>query len=888
MGRRDNAPSDELHHVVRFYESDALLTDAAAEFVSAGLKAQEPALLVVTLAGLDDLKQQLMLRGFDVDRALHEGLVIHLDASKTLDAVLSTGVPDRHAFDALVGAPLEQLARRAGHKRVRAFGQMVDLLWKRGNAQAAIRLEELWTELHQRHSFSLFCAYLLGNFYKEDSGHKPAAPSQEIALHQQIEAALRVALKQQRLAQGELQSITDALPVLVAYVDADRRYRFVNRAYEGWLGTPRDQIIGRTLDEALPLELAASIRRHVDTVLAGKMVAFQSETTDRLGMKRYLDVTLVPQRDEDARVQGYVALVSDITLQKQLEGARAQSEVHSERLLKITAAIAQAVTAEQVFEAVVDEASEALQAASAGLWLVPEDSRTTKLVRCRGYSDAQMDRFDAVPLDTPHDFPALDALRHGQPVFIGSRGELVKRYPAVAGSIETRRQYSCCAIPLTAQNRTLGALALTFAEGVVLDDDRRSFVLLVARYSAQALERLRLLEAERQSRERAELLFRLARACINATSLPDIFDAALGTLQQALSAGRSAILLYDADGVMRFRKWRGLSDAYRAEVEGHSPWPRDAVEPQPVVVSDALDDPAWAPYLALFRREGIGALAFIPLVASGRLLGKFMVYYDRPRVLLPHEISVATAIANHVAAATDRFSAVAELKQTVRFNEMFTAILGHDLRNPLGAIMAAAQLMRRRNLNEKNLPALERILNSGGRMARMIDQLLDFTRVRVGQGIPLRPQAVDLDPLVRHVLDELEVASAHGRLSLSAEGDTKGTWDGDRLSQVFSNLAGNALEHGEAQSPVRVHIDGTAADAVRVRVHNQGAVPPEMLPGMFDPVTGGPPRRARSQGLGLGLFITQEIARAHGGSIGVESSETDGTTFTVFLPRESK
>src|SRR5581483_3179479 len=190
------------------------------------------------------------------------------------------------------------------------------------------------------------------------------------------------------------------------------------------------------------------------------------------------------------------------------------------------------------------------------------------------------------------------------------------------------------------------------------------------------------------------------RACIEATSLPEIFDAALGTLQQALSASRSAILLYDGDDVMRFRKWRGLSDGYRAAVEGHSPWARDVVEPQPVVVSDALNDPAWASYLALFRREGIGALAFIPLVASGKLLGKFMVYYDRPRVLLPHEVGVATVIANHVAAATDRFTAVAKLQQTVRFNELFTAILGHDLRNPLGAIMAAAQLVQKRNPGE--------------------------------------------------------------------------------------------------------------------------------------------------------------------------------------------
>jgi PAS domain S-box-containing protein len=878
----------ELHHVVKFYDSDALLCDAAADFVCAGLKSGEPTLLILTPGHDRELRERIATRGYDVDRGLRNGMLVITDAHETLGRVLVNGAPDRRLFFDVIGGALEKLAQHGRHKRVRAFGELVDMMWRRGQATAALSLEELWSELHEHHSFALFCAYLLGNFFKAETSADYGAEDGEIALHRQVELALRHALREQRIAQSELQTITDALPVLVAFIDKELRFRFVNRAYEVWRDRPRDKIVGRHVEEIIGTGPYARQHERLAAALQGSTLSYQIEEQDRLGFTRFFDVTLIPQRDEEGAVTGVVSLVSDFTRQKQLERARAKSEEQSERLLKITAAIAEAVTPEQVFEAVVDETGAALGAASSALWLIPEDGRTTRLMRACGYSAAKRERFDGVPVDSPHRFPALDAFRDGNAIFIDSQAELVARYPSVAASVDPGRRYCVAALPLRSQSRTLGVLGLTFEDGAPLDDERRSFMLLVARYSAQAMERLRLLEGERESKARAELLFALARACIEAKSLPEIFDAALSSLQLALSANRCAILTYDEDGVMRFKRWRGLSDMYRSAVEGHSPWTRESKDPQPLVVSDAVNDPAWKSYGPLFEREGIGALAFFPLVASGKLLGKFMVYYDRPRVLLPQHLDVAGAIANHVAAATARFSAMKELEQTVRFNEMFTAILGHDLRNPLGAIMAAGQLVKKRTAEEKIVRPLDRILNSGSRMERMIDQLLDFTRVRVGHGIPLRPQQMDLVPLLKHVLDELDLANQHPRLRLEVTGDAKGTWDPDRLSQVFSNLVGNALEHGDIRRGVHVLVDGTAPETVRVRVHNMGAVPPEMIPSMFDPMSGEGPRRARSQGLGLGLYITQELARAHGGSIGVESSEAAGTTFTVLLPRSVK
>jgi signal transduction histidine kinase len=397
---------------------------------------------------------------------------------------------------------------------------------------------------------------------------------------------------------------------------------------------------------------------------------------------------------------------------------------------------------------------------------------------------------------------------------------------------------------------------------------------------------LRLLEDEKASRARAELLYRLAASVIAAHRVEQICDAAMDAIQPALATERAAVLLNDEQEVMRFRAWRGLSDEYRRNVEGQSPWKRDAHDPQPVLIRDVQSEPSLATFGPLFQRERIGALAFIPLVFRGRLMGRFTVYYPAPRDVTAHELDLARAIANHVAAAVARFESLAELQDTVRFNEMFTGILGHDLRNPLAAIITSARLAMTRDSSDRLRKPLARILSSGDRMTRMIDQLLDFTRVRLGGGIPVAPVEIDLAALVRQVMDELDQSNPESNLRLSCAGDTFGRWDPDRLSQVFSNLVANAVRHGEAQHGVDVTVDGHAEGNVRVTVHNMGAIPARRLPKLFEPLAGASRRPEKSQGLGLGLFITRQLVWVHGGSIEVRSDEPSGTTFTVTLPRE--
>lgn len=1230
-------------HLVQFYEDDEYLSESVAKFLGDGITAGDSLLVIATESHREAFRQQLESKGFDIARACECGQLTFIDANEMLSKFMRDGEPDRVLFDLEVGrivaGKLESLSAPA---RLRAYGEMVDVLWNDGHRGAAIRLEELWNDLQGRHAFTLLCAYAMASFYKEpaaihrvcsththvvgDVGNdkngdtsEPRATAlalqyarrlvHEITQREEVERALRDSLRElrhkeealrsseeqlrdfvenatlglhrvgpdgtilwanraelellgyaeteyvgrsiaefhadrfaiedilARLGRGEtlhnyearlrakdgsikhvlissnvysrdgkfihtrcftrditarrnaeealrqsqrqMELITDAIPVLVAHVDNDLRYRFVSGGYERWFGQPRSEIVGRRLEEVLGVEAYQAIESHVERALAGATVTYEAEVPYRSGGTRCIEATYVPQRDESGDVTGFIALVADITERKRLEHFRAAAIDRAERLVKITGAIADAVTDAQVFEALVDHVAAALDASSVGLWLVDDDGITARLVRSVGYSDVAKQALKAVPVDVTERTPALDSIRLKQPIWIGSQAELLDRYPNLRAVVTAGRSYRVACLPLVAHGHVRGTLGVTFEAGDDAREDERDFLLLVARYASQAIERLRLLEAERRSRadadaaalrmgvlgrasrafveadldlesrlngvvsvlgtmlsscvgislvgpdrrlhtsavhhpdqeaqdllkalgqahplrigegvtgavvetgtsvliatidpaemksraapaynaflerfptyalicaplrvggriigavtatrtgkdetytsedlrlfeelaeraasaidnsrlyqetldarSRAEQLYRFAQAVVIAENVEQVFDAALDAIEAALRTPRAAVLTFGGDKVMRFRRWRNLSDGYRAAVEGHSPWPADAVAPEPVLVPNALDDPTMAAYVPLFRREGIGALAFIPLVTGGRLLGKFMVYYDRPHGFGHHEVEVVQALANHLASAASRFEAVAKLEETIRYNELFAAALAHDLRNPLGAMMNAAQLvmMRREGRggeDDRESKPLSRILSSGERMTTMIDQLLDFTRARSGGGVEVDPHEANLAELCAQAVSELELAHPEWKVRREVIGDQRGSWDSGRLLQVFSNLVANAGQHGSAEAGISLKLDGSARDQVKVEVHNEGTIPESLLPHLFDPFRGTRHRRDQSRGLGLGLFIVREIVRAHGGTVDVSSSEAGGTTFSFRLPRHA-
>jgi signal transduction histidine kinase len=219
--------------------------------------------------------------------------------------------------------------------------------------------------------------------------------------------------------------------------------------------------------------------------------------------------------------------------------------------------------------------------------------------------------------------------------------------------------------------------------------------------------------------------------------------------------------------------------------------------------------------------------------------------------------------------------------------ETFLAILGHDLRTPLGVIVTASAFLKMEGgLSGQNLMMTGRIYNSGVRMTRLVDDLLDFTSTRLGSGIPIRRIDTDMEEICREVLDEMRILHPDREFVLESEGELGGRWDAKRVAQALSNLVANAVHHGAEREPVTVRADGES-DEVLVSVHNLGgAIPPESRATIFGPfsrVTAAD--EEGKKGRGLGLYIAKEVAVGHGGDIDVESSEAEGTTFTLRLPR---
>ncbi|MGZ3333687.1 MAG: ATP-binding protein [Gemmatimonadaceae bacterium] len=225
--------------------------------------------------------------------------------------------------------------------------------------------------------------------------------------------------------------------------------------------------------------------------------------------------------------------------------------------------------------------------------------------------------------------------------------------------------------------------------------------------------------------------------------------------------------------------------------------------------------------------------------------------------------------------------------------EMFLAILGHDLRTPIGAIMTSAKFMvETKELPEPHLTLATRIVSSSMRMNRMVGALLDFTRSRLGGGIPITPEAMNMGKAVHDVVHEIRAAQPDRKIEIDARGSLEGKWDCERMTQVLTNLIGNALEHGSDRTGVKVDVQGDK-DEVTVAVHNRGAaIPPDQLDGIFSAMKRQEPvaevAGGSSGNLGLGLYIADQIVRAHKGRIDVESSEEGGTTFTVHVPRAMK
>jgi PAS domain S-box-containing protein len=416
---------------------------------------------------------------------------------------------------------------------------------------------------------------------------------------------------------------------------------------------------------------------------------------------------------------------------------------------------------------------------------------------------------------------------------------------------------SAIVVPLRAHGHTLGVMTFVYTEsGRLYTADDFAFAKDFARRAALAIESAAALKETEAARAREHALRDEAEGSAR------MFGELVENLPELAWTARP-------DGHVDFynRRWYEFTGTTPDQVEG---WGWKSAH-DPAMLDRVVE--RWTECL----RTGEPFEMEFPLRGAD---GAMRWFLTRVRPLR----DAAGRIVRWIGISTD----IDERRRNEDFREIFLGILGHELRNPLNTILLTARLMvDSTELSAASAKSVQRQIASGVRMQRMIDQLLDLTRARLAGGIPIDRSASekDLVSLVTKIVDEQRGAHPGRAIKLHVEGPCAARVDADRIEQVVSNLLGNALAHGDPDQPVTVVVK-SSDHAVKIAVHNMGQpIDPEFLPLLFNPFARGEKSAKRSDGLGLGLYISERIVSAHGGTLEVESSAEKGTRFEVTIPR---
>jgi signal transduction histidine kinase len=333
---------------------------------------------------------------------------------------------------------------------------------------------------------------------------------------------------------------------------------------------------------------------------------------------------------------------------------------------------------------------------------------------------------------------------------------------------------------------------------------------------------------------------------------------------------------------------RGLTNAVRGVLDAQPP---PHVE-SPLWIDDlaaAADDPLVAA-LARAAEGSVGAVAVVALAHRGVPVGQLWIARRAAGPADDRLRRLVDTIAAQTAAAIARLDGDGEgrlaevLSTTADFSDLFVALVGHDLRNPLSAIINTAELVRMIGGGDADRIA-DRLLRAATRMSRMIDQVLDVTRIRLGSGIPVAPAFADLGELCSVAIEELRESRADVHIDLRMSGNRTAWCDPDRVAQLVVHLLGNAIDHGTAGQPVVARIEAEGRDVVRLVIENFGAIPGEALEQITDPLRFRRKKGPKAAGLGLGIYVGRHVALAQGGDLEITSDAAGLTRVAVTLRR---
>jgi len=521
-----SARSIDAHtHAVQFYETDAFLVGAVASFIATGIAAGEPAVIIATAAHRAAILEALAGKGIDTSRALDTRTLMLLDAEDTLQTFMVQGAPDWARLLRSVGGALAALAAYGGGKPIRAYGEMVDVLWRSGERAAAIRLEEMWNDLRDRYEFSLLCAYGIDAFYKETGLRDVCATHShvllperhleqpdnvvdtvrslvaEIARRTELEHALRDSLRQLRVAEEgtrrskeDLEDFLANAVVAIHRVDGEGIIRWANAAELEMLGYRAEDYVGHHIAEF-----------HVDPPVIADMLArlrtgetlhdCEARVRTKSGEIRTLQISSNMQQ-RSGELATTRCFSRDVTEQKTAERQRAV--VH-----RVTSALSRALGAEEAARAVAREVR-ALVGASAGsvLLIDPTVAAVDHVYLDGDHTELSAATLGAAQLDA--DMPICEAARTGKLVWIVGKAAIVRRYPHLASLCAELPAATWGAIPISFEGKTLGAIGVRCVADRPLGRDEEAILLAIGQQCGQALERARLHDATQRARAEAE------------------------------------------------------------------------------------------------------------------------------------------------------------------------------------------------------------------------------------------------------------------------------------------------------------------------------------------------------------------------------------------------
>ena len=655
-------------------------------------------------------------------------------------------------------------------------------------------------------------------------------------------------------------SALELAPFGVAVLDRDLRVVHVNAALAALAGLSAGPREPRPIEEALPgatAAVAVAARRALSGEARPAPVPWTVATSD-------------PPRILELVAWAFGGSAVLVALEGGAPAPARRRDERGERLarlLEVTAALSAAATEEEVAEATFQVGLAAL-GASGGSLSFPRDGGALEA----GHAFGSMARRGGTPAPLPRSLEVslADCFSRGEPIFIGSAADLAALYPDLAPPGVALSDASWAAVPLIVRGRTLGVLGIGYAWARRFEEEERGFIVALAQECAQAIERARLYETQRRVRAEAERVADerdgLVRELRRTLRERDESMALLDALFENAPAGMA---LFDRD--MRYVRVNALLAAVPgvppAQHLGRQIW-----DVMPLMVRDELVRDFQS--VLEHRRPVVERLLATQLRNPSEPLRSFLVSFY-PVTVGDRLIGVGCLVRE-----------VTEERRAEQSQRHLLGVVGHDLRSPLMAITASAELLQAVALGEREQRSVGRILRAAQRIDGIIRALVDFTMVHVGSGIPLQRRRTDLGSIARTVAEEAEAANAGRHVRVAPCDPIPGEWDPDRIGQALANLVGNAIHYSPPESAVEVACRVEGGEGV-VEVTNQGSpIPAELLPYLFEPFRRGSDERTqRRKGLGLGLYIARQLVGAHGGAMEVRTGGDCGTTFVVRLPR---